>query len=626
MDFPISPSLNDIYTFGERSWIWNGSGWKLLKASNTSITASSLLASIKTVDGTGSGLDADLLDGQHGSYYLDLTNATGTLAANQVATLGPSNLESNTYNININGNVTGNLTGRWGAFSQEQYAFATRAQRNITGGGTISVSNSGTPEVNWTSRFIVIANGKGTETTTSGYFDITVPAAGTSIPIVGGTSVTTTANGIPLANWQGLYYILPLGQGSSSLSSNFRIIDYTLTSNIPADWVLICVNNADQTMYYFPNGIKLRPGENILPATTDARNSAQLGGYTWAAPAAIGSTAANTGAFTTLTASANVNIDTGTLFVDSVNNRVGIGNSAPGARVTILADSANTLQFTKPDGTNLLRNQWDGSNFHHYVNGTLYYNLANVSVVFSGGGNPATNFVTITNGARFVGNDNASGSTDGLFWSGPSSYANSTATLTKITPLKTQTWAWNGVDGFSVLSSTFFTQRQISNTNNDAVLYFTTSDSNTASDMFRMYTSNGNVEVVRGNFGVGNTAPPNKLFVTGDIGLDGISVRDTATTTTTDTTQITLFEYPIATYDSCDVIVKAVTGGECHTTKLLVTANSTVAIATEYGTLQTGSSLYSVDVDVTSSNTRIRITPASATSTVFKASYELITA
>src|SRR3954451_11336888 len=30
-------------------------------------------------DGTGSGLDADLLDGQEGAYYLDLSNATGTL-------------------------------------------------------------------------------------------------------------------------------------------------------------------------------------------------------------------------------------------------------------------------------------------------------------------------------------------------------------------------------------------------------------------------------------------------------------------------------------------------------------------------------------------------------------------
>jgi hypothetical protein len=37
-------------------------------------TASEILTAIKTVDGAGSGLDADILDGQQGSYYLDANN------------------------------------------------------------------------------------------------------------------------------------------------------------------------------------------------------------------------------------------------------------------------------------------------------------------------------------------------------------------------------------------------------------------------------------------------------------------------------------------------------------------------------------------------------------------------
>ena len=41
-------------------------------------TASEILTAIKTVDGAGSGLDADLLDGQQGSYYLAYGNLTGT--------------------------------------------------------------------------------------------------------------------------------------------------------------------------------------------------------------------------------------------------------------------------------------------------------------------------------------------------------------------------------------------------------------------------------------------------------------------------------------------------------------------------------------------------------------------
>jgi hypothetical protein len=132
--------------------------------------------------------------------------------------------------------------------------------------------------------------------------------------------------------------------------------------------------------------------------------------------------------------------------------------------------------------------------------------------------------------------------------------------------------------------------------------------------------------VANGNVGIGNTAPPNRLFVTGDIGLDGISVRDTATLTTTANTQVTLIQYPTATYNTGEFIIQAVSNGVIHTTKMLVVCNTTVAIATEFGSLFTGGSLYTVDTDISAANTRILITPASAVSTVFKTSYELITA
>ena len=41
-------------------------------------TAAEILTAIKTVDGSGSGLDADLLDGQSGAFYLAWANFTGT--------------------------------------------------------------------------------------------------------------------------------------------------------------------------------------------------------------------------------------------------------------------------------------------------------------------------------------------------------------------------------------------------------------------------------------------------------------------------------------------------------------------------------------------------------------------
>ncbi|NIM11525.1 MAG: hypothetical protein GTO45_16515 [Candidatus Aminicenantes bacterium] len=49
---------------------YNGSGWDTIGE----LTAGDLLNLIKTVDGSGSGLDADKLDGQEGSYYRDASN------------------------------------------------------------------------------------------------------------------------------------------------------------------------------------------------------------------------------------------------------------------------------------------------------------------------------------------------------------------------------------------------------------------------------------------------------------------------------------------------------------------------------------------------------------------------
>ncbi len=48
---------------------YNGSGWDTIGE-----LAGDLLTKLKTVDGSGSGLDADKLDGQEGSYYRDASN------------------------------------------------------------------------------------------------------------------------------------------------------------------------------------------------------------------------------------------------------------------------------------------------------------------------------------------------------------------------------------------------------------------------------------------------------------------------------------------------------------------------------------------------------------------------
>ncbi len=96
-------------------------------------------------DGTGSLLDADLLDGQHGAFYLDLTNATGTLSTARGGT-GMASFVANTY---VRATSTSTLDNR--TFDQVRAdIMAARTVESTTPPSTPSIgdgwidSNSGT--------------------------------------------------------------------------------------------------------------------------------------------------------------------------------------------------------------------------------------------------------------------------------------------------------------------------------------------------------------------------------------------------------------------------------------------------------------------------------------------------
>jgi hypothetical protein len=86
------------------------------------------------------------------------------------------------------------------------------------------------------------------------------------------------------------------------------------------------------------SGLVLTSNGTSLFWGSTANNANFLQGRTWATPFAIGSSVANTGAFTSLTASANVNLDSGTLFVDGPANRVGVGTATPSTRFHVGAE------------------------------------------------------------------------------------------------------------------------------------------------------------------------------------------------------------------------------------------------------------------------------------------------
>ena len=67
-----------------------------LKLNATSYTAADVLSKIKTVDGSSSGLDADLLDGQDGAYYRNASNINaGTIGDAYLPATIPSSITGN---------------------------------------------------------------------------------------------------------------------------------------------------------------------------------------------------------------------------------------------------------------------------------------------------------------------------------------------------------------------------------------------------------------------------------------------------------------------------------------------------------------------------------------------------
>ena len=115
----------------------------------------------------------------------------------------------------------------------------------------------------------------------------------------------------------------------------------------------------------------------------------------------------------------------------------------------------------------------------------------------------------------------------------------------------------------------------------------------------------------------------NDLTVGNDVILDNHRLQS-ITQTTTATTQVNLATFSTTTYAGAEVNIMAISNGERHITKLLITHDGTTAYATEYGEIVTNASLASYDVDINTGNLRVRVTPASATSTVFNTSIMLI--
>ena len=99
------------------------------------LDASAILSLLLGVDGTGSGLDADLLDGQEGTYYLDWNNFTNTATGVSANTYGSSTAIP-VITIDADGRITSANTVAVAGVDDLSYTPANNTILLTTGDGT----------------------------------------------------------------------------------------------------------------------------------------------------------------------------------------------------------------------------------------------------------------------------------------------------------------------------------------------------------------------------------------------------------------------------------------------------------------------------------------------------------
>lgn len=229
LDFPTSPTVGDIYTFGGRSWQWNGSAWDVYVtaanavtfvngftgsvtiAAGSNVTVSSASNTI-TISSTGTSGGA----GISGPYVISLAGLTGTvgLSAGSNITITPSGntlvISSTASGSGISGPYVISLRGLSGAVG-----ITNSSGINLTvSGNTLTFTNSGVLEFVGLTGTIGYSSGLG----------ITLTTLGKNISIAQTVLGTTSSS-----QFYPSFYSVTSGIAQPFTDNSFRIVPSTNT-------------------------------------------------------------------------------------------------------------------------------------------------------------------------------------------------------------------------------------------------------------------------------------------------------------------------------------------------------------------------------------------------------------
>ena len=463
-------------------------------------TASEILTAIKTVDGAGSGLDADLLDGQQGSYYLDYNNLTNTPGSGAARTEEFPTVTNGSAAVTMNGNyaidkidVFLNGAKMKGGTDYTVSGTTLTFSENLQTGDVVALYVYNTDVLitaDWNDLNDVSVTGASADDLVryNGSSWVIAPA---SIDSSGNLTVSGYLAG------PSTFTIDPAAVGDNTgtvvIAGDLQVAGTTITVNSQevavGDKVITLGSDATADTQNNGAGIKVyRPDSFDASFLWDETNDE------WDLN-------------TNFNISGNLTVDTNTLYVDATNNRVGIGTSSPTEELHVYGSNASAF-LDAATGTSYPSLQIGGSGTPQFsIDVDLGAPTTNGTLIRTQGGAYPLRFGTNTTERMRI---DSSGNV-GIGTTAPASLLH----LQAASP------------SFRLTDTTAGDYALFSHAGGN--LNISADPANTVADTDIVFNLDGSEKVrikYNGNVGIGTTSPATALDVTGTITADGLNLGD----------------------------------------------------------------------------------------------------
>ena len=577
-------------------------------------TASEILTAIKTVDGTTSGLDADLLDGQEGTYYTDFTNQT--------------NLPDPQIDVALTGKVTGTGTTTLTDLGNGTISIATElANTAVTAGSYGSATAIPAITIDEDGRITAAATN-----TIRGVEDLVWYNANTTLQLETG---------------DGSFFNVDIHQfGELDINGNITISGTVDGRDVSADGTKLDTiesnATADQTAAEILTAIKTVDG------TTSGLDADLLDGqHATDIISSASAAASNNINDATITITAGNAIDGGGAFTvnQTANSSITINHADTSSQASVLGSGGQVIQDVVLDTyghvTGLDQVDFDD---RYYTETELdagqldnrYYTETELDA-----GQLDTRYYTETeldagqlDNRYYTETELDAGQLDNRYYTETEV---DTALALKVD--KTQSvLGGTGLAGGGALSGDVtLTHGNTSSVANTGALDLVNAEviESLSFDEFghTVGFTTGNLQVltiaiadaryvnVTGDTMTGDLTVPNLIADT--VKLDEADLSS-GTSSTSFPFPSTIYQFSQSTYNSAELIITATDGSNRHITKLLVVHDGSSAYATEFATIYTNASLASYEVSLSGGNVVVNATAVSSNSTTYNISATLI--